>query len=279
MKLWLAALALAVIGCGEPAAPPAAAGTPRVLSLAPSITRVLLELGARDRIVGVDRYSHALPGLDGIASLGGLFSPDLERAVELRPTLVLAVESANQRAFLDRLAERGVRVVTIEAHTLDEVLASFARFGAAIERAEAGRALARRVRGELDSLAREHAGDEPVRVAMIVERDPLYAVGGGSFVSELIARAGGRNVFGDLSEPYPMVSLEALVDRTPEVLLDSTVEAVDDAAIAGARAHWGRTPLRARVELLPAGEVTMPGPGLARAARELADRIRGRPRA
>jgi ABC-type Fe3+-hydroxamate transport system substrate-binding protein len=280
--VWLAAVAAvwALTGCAaeEPAPPPPHDG-PRLLSLAPSITRVLVALGAAERIVGVDRYSYAQGGLPGVASLGGLFSPDLERAIELRPTHVLAIETAEQRSFLDRLRERGVRVVTVRAHTLAEVIESFEQIGAAVEQPVQGRALAARVRAELDALARESDARPPVTVAMIVERDPLYAVGGGSFVSELIALAGGRNVFADRREPYPQISLEALADRAPRVLLDTTVEVVDDAALAAARAHWARLPIDARVELLPAGDVTMPGPGLAQAARQLGRRIRGKPSA
>jgi vitamin B12 transport system substrate-binding protein len=271
--------ALALLACGAQESAPAGPDVrPRVLSLAPSISRVLIALDARDLIVGVDRYSHALPGLEGIASLGGLFSPDLERAVELRPTLALAVATAQQRAFLDRLEQRGVRVLTIDAHGLDEVLASFERIGEAVGRGEAGRALAARVAGDLESLSRESAARSPVAVAMVVERDPLYVVGGGSFVNDLISLAGGRNVFADLREPYPRVSLEALADRAPEVLLDTTLEVVDAPAVQAARAHWARLPVGARVELLAAGEVTMPGPDLVAAARELGALILAGPR-
>ena len=92
-------------------------------------------------------------------------------------------------------------------------------------------------------------------------------VGGGSFVSELIEVAGGRNVFGDLAAPYPQVSLEALADRAPEVILDTTIVAVGDAEARKAQAFWSRFGWLGRVELIPTGVTTVPGAEVGRGAR------------
>ena len=100
------------LGC-RPEIAPLADGQ-RIVSLSPLISRVLLALGAGNEIVAVDRFSRELPELETLPSLGGLFSPDLERTLELRPTLVLAVRSAQQTPFFNQLRARGVRVEEIE---------------------------------------------------------------------------------------------------------------------------------------------------------------------
>jgi ABC-type Fe3+-hydroxamate transport system substrate-binding protein len=111
-------------------------------------------------------------------------------------------------------------------------------------------------------------------MAVVVELDPLYVVGGGSFVNELVTAAGGANVFADLEQPYPRVSLEVLAERAPELLLDTTF---DEARMAtaqhDARAYWSRFPWVRRVEVLPQGILTLPGPDLADAALLLNERI------
>lgn len=273
LALGVAALAAGLwLGCGPEARP--LADDPRIVSLSPAITLVLLALGARDEIVAVDRFSRELSGLEAVPSLGGLFSPDLERAVELRPSLVLAVDSAEQRTFFDQLRARGVRVEEIEAYTLAEVLESFRRIGGFVGREAEADALVARVRGELAEIAASVEGLPPRSVVIVLEHDPLYVAGRGAFVHDLIEVAGGVNVFGDLDKPYPRVSLEALAERAPEIILDTCLDSTGGVqAEEEVRAYWQRFGWVRRVEPFPAGAATLPGPNLSQGARLLRDRI------
>ncbi|HTO71737.1 MAG TPA: helical backbone metal receptor [Myxococcota bacterium] len=251
----------------------AGAGELRIVSLSPSTTGVLLALGLRERIVGIDRFSRELPGCAGLPELGGLFAPDLERTLELRPSLVVGVRSESQAAFFAALRARGVAATELETGgSLDSVLASYESLGALVGRADDGRALAQRVRGELDAVARSVAALPRPKVALVVERDPVYVVAGQSFASALIETAGGANVFADLPRTYPEVSLELLVERAPDVLIDSTQSDRGPAAQAAARAYWKRVAAK-RVELVPPGVATLPGAELARGAELLRARI------
>jgi iron complex transport system substrate-binding protein len=245
-----------------------------VISLSPTLTEVVVALGARESLVGVDQFSRELPGLEAVPSLGGLFAADLERAVELRPSLVLGVRSEQQQAFFDALRARGVRCEAIETGgRLGEVLAGFERVGELLGREVEAAALVARVRAELDAVARSVAGRAKPSVALVLDRDPLYVVGGGSFVSELIELAGGRNVFGDLEGAYPRVSFEVLAARAPEVLLDASLAPGAARAPGDARAAWQRFAWVRRVELLPFRPATRAGADLARGAAEIRDAI------
>ncbi len=237
----------------------------RVISLSPSISGVLVALGVGDALVGSDRFSRRLPGLEEVPSLGGLFAPDLERTIELRPTLVLGVGSEQQRSFFEQLRARGVSVHEFDPHTLPEVLASFRQIGELVGRESEGAALVASIVGDLDVIAAATAAYTRKSVALVVNREPLYIVAGGSFVSELIRIAGGENVFGDLEAPYPQVALETLAERRPDVLIDTTYPRLDDDS--DARRYWSRFAWIGRVELIPTGVVTVPGAELASAAR------------
>ena len=247
-----------------------------MISLSPSISGVLVALGVGDALVGSDRFSRELPGFEEVPSLGGLFAPDLERSIELRPTLVLGVASAQQRPFFEQLRARGVAVHEFDPHTLPEVLASFRKIATLVGRGTEGEALVARIVAELDRIAA--AAGERVRpsVALVVNREPLYIVGGGSFVSELIRIAGGENVFGDLDAPYPQVSLETLAERRPDVLVDTTYPPLDDDSEA--RRYWSRFAWIERVELIPTGVVTVPGAELGSAARLIQTALHATPR-
>jgi ABC-type Fe3+-hydroxamate transport system substrate-binding protein len=256
----------------SPAPQPAGGASERLIALAPSLVRVVQALGAGDHLVAVDEFSRRLPGNEHLPSVGGLFSPDLERTLELSPSLVIAVRSAELHAYVEHLRARGVRVEEFEVYTLEEVLASFERVGALVGREREARELVSRVRGELAAVAASVEGLPRPTTALVLERDPLYVAGGGGFTHALLEVAGARNVFADLAAPYPRVSLESLADRAPELLLDSTVAGDTGAATAAeVRAYWGAHAWVRRVSPLARDVVTLPGPDLGKGARLLAD--------
>jgi iron complex transport system substrate-binding protein len=263
---------LVVLACSPSAEAPT--DELRVISLAPSITRVVQALGAEDSLVAVDGFSRRLPGLGKLPSVGGLFNPDLERTLELRPTVLLAVRSARQHPFIEQLRARGVRVAEIEPYTLEEVLGSFRTIGTLVGRNAEADELVAEVRRDLEEVATSVHGLERRSVVVVIERDPLYVIGGGSFANTLIETAGGRNAFVELDSPYPPVSLESLADRAPDVILDTVID--PDAGPEARRvveAYWKRFGWVRRVEAFPAGLATLPGPELAEGARLLAAHI------
>jgi len=245
-----------------------------VISLSPALSGVIVALGARERLVGVDQYSLDLPELGGVPSLGGLFAADLERAVELRPDLVLGIRSEQQQAFFSALRSRGVRCEEIDTGgRLEDVLAAFRRVGELLGLDAPAAALIAQVRADLAAVAASVAGREPRSVALVLDADPLYVAGGGGLVGDLIRIAGGRNVFADLEAAYPRVSLEVLASRAPEVLLDASLAPGRAADPAAARAAWQRFGWVERVEILPFGAATRPGADLARGAAQIRDAI------
>ena len=262
-----------LLACGPVPSAPEPSATPRIISLSPSLTRVLLALGAGAEIVGIDRYSRDLPGVSEVPALGGVFHPDLERTLNLRPTLVLAVRSVQQETFFTQLRGRGIRVEEIEVYTLEEVLRSFRSIGEYVGREAEADALIAELRADLAEIQESLQGVRRPRVALILERDPLYVVGQGAFIHELIEIAGGTNVFADLPRPYPRISLEVLADRAPDLILDTYFDpgrgpdAASDVASYWARFSWVR-----RVEPFPFAS-THPAPNLSAAARLLRERI------
>jgi iron complex transport system substrate-binding protein len=184
------------------------------------------------------------------------------------------VRSESQQAFFAALRARGVRCEELDTGgRLDDVLAGFRRVGALLDLEFEADALVARVRDELAAVSASVAGLEPRSVALVVDADPLYVAGGGGFVSDLIAIAGGRNVFADLDGAYPRISLEVLAARAPDVLLDASLAPERAADAAQARAAWQRFGWVRRVEFLPFGPATRAGADLARGALQIRDAI------
>ena len=270
--VWLAAAPAGTVGASAPVAEPAAE---RVVSLNPSLTAILVALGAGDRLVGLDGWSHRQnPQLSALPTVGGLYNPSLEALVALSPDLVVFVPSAEQRDFHGRLSQLGVRVESFDPVRFDDVLSSIERLGRIVGHEAEATARVRAIREVRAGLERAVADRPRPRTVLVLQRDPLFVVGGDNFIDEMLESVGARNVAREWNEPYPRVSLEWLVAQAPEVILDSSRDA-DPPADHWAR--WASLPAvtAGRVVQLPVGAATLPGPALDDALRLLARSVHG----
>lgn len=204
-----------------------AAGVParRIVSLNPTTTELLFALGAGDRLVARSRWDQWPVEARAISEVGDAIRPSVERIIAARPDLVLLYASGDNRDAASSLGAAGIRVVALR---IDRI-ADFER-GVRIVGALAGHDAA--ATEALDSLhrsldvVREALRAAPrLRVFLHAWDNPLMAIGGGSYLSELVEIAGGRNVYRDLAEPSPQVSFEDLVRRDPDVILAGPGEA------------------------------------------------------
>jgi iron complex transport system substrate-binding protein len=246
----------------------------RVVSMNPSLTAILLALGARDVLVGVDDWSARLsPEVASLPRVGGLYSPSLEAVVALRPDLVAIVTSVEQRDFRDRLAALDIPVCVFENIAFDEVLQNIVRLGELVGRSQVAQERVAAIRRARRAAAERSAGRPHPRSLLVVQRDPLFVVGRGSFLDELLRAAGADNLGARFDEPYPRVAAEWVLAAAPEVILDASADAQDAAE------WWSRWPSLPAVEqgrvVRLRQEVTLPGPDLDRSLRELAAALRG----
>ena len=262
-------------GSGAPSAAPAAAAPERIVSLNPSLTATLLAIGAGPRLVGVDDFSaRQQSAVAELPRVGGLFDPSLERLVALRPDLVVLVPSAAQRDFRSRLRELEIPVLALDPLGFEEVLETIRVLGAHTGHEAEARARVdaiRRTRRRVEAVTEDRLAP---RVVLVVQREPLYVVGRGSFVDEMLRAVGAENVGAELGEPYPRVSREWLLAAAPDVLLDSSG---DPEPAARYWARWSSLPAvgEGRVVALARGRVTLPGPWLDRALRVLLEAVHG----
>jgi ABC-type Fe3+-hydroxamate transport system substrate-binding protein len=255
------------------AATAAVAAAPRVVTLSPSVTSIVVALGAGSTLVGVDDASARFePRVRNLPRVGGLFNPSLEAIVALAPSFVALVPSAQQRQLQGRLEALGIEVLALPNITYDEVLRSIETLGERVGRAEAGRARADAIRAAVRAARERATGTARPRTLLVLEREPLYVVGGGSYLGALLDAAGADNLARGFEEPYPRVSIEWLIAAAPELILD----AADPAAEAASHwSHWTSLPAVARGQVRAIDrELTIPGPYLDRALARLAGYVR-----
>jgi iron complex transport system substrate-binding protein len=192
----------------------------RIVSLNPTTTELLFALGAGPRLVGRSGACDYPAGAAAVPSVGGGFPPAVEAVAGTRPDLVVLYHSAGNAAAAARFRELGIPVLRLRTDRLSDVARAARVLGEAVGAPAAGDSIADRLEAELavERAARHHS-TERLPILLLAWDQPVIALGAGSFVSELVDLAGGRNVFADLPAPSAPVSLEAIVERAPAVVL------------------------------------------------------------
>ncbi len=249
-----------------------AAAPRRVVSLAPSITEMLVDLGAADRIVGVTRYDHD-PAVARVPRVGGWTDPSLEALARLKPDLVLLTRA--QVPFVGPDLEKlGLRYRALPAQTLEDILAGVDSLGRWLGLAETAEALKQALQDTLESYRLWGQQHPPVPVVFIVDRTPgtlqnLYAAGPGTFLHQLLEVVGFRNL---IQKPgYVPINVEFLVRLNPPVLLEMVQgkEVVHDQA-------WQQIGFQQRVVSVPAALFSHPSTRFPRMLQKLKVLIRQR---
>ncbi|MGC1330681.1 cobalamin-binding protein [Pseudomonas sp.] len=210
----------------------------RVVSLAPSLTEIAVEVGGQDRLVGVLDAGPRPPGLASLPSVGRYGQLDLEQLLALKPDLILLWPGSVSPAQRDQLQRLHVALLVSEPHSLDDLAMQMERVAAPLGRAARGKQLADEFRLRLAMLRERYRRPVPLQVFYQVWDAPLYTVGGGQIISDALRVCGGRNIFADLALPAPQVSLEAVLQRDPQVIV------VPNQAQADA---WRKWPIKGRV--------------------------------
>ncbi len=248
----------------------------RVVSLIPAATEAMLAIGAGDLLVGRTDFDHG-PGLDSLPSVGGGMDPSLEALLALRPDLVLGWETRNDQRTRDRLVELGVPVFALSVQDTADVFRTLGNLGVLTGRRKGADSVAASVRRELAEVRASVAGRPAPTVFFLVWNDPPMTAGPGTFISQVMGAAGGRNVFADLREDWVNVALEEIVRRQPDYLVIPQGEKGGAEDVRGLSGAPGWRELRAvregRTILLPAELMNRPGPRLGEAARRLRDAL------
>lgn len=254
----------------------------RVVSLAPSLTEIVFRLGAQERLVGVTRFCNVPPEASLLPRVGGVVDPDVERIVAARPDLVLCTTDGNPKEKVRILEEMGIPCFAVGPQDLAAVFGTIERIGillglpaTARREADSLRERTARVSGSGPCAARGvetgtgTPGARP-RVLFAVSTSPVIVAGTGTFLDELIRRAGGSNAAGRLSGRYPRLTTEDLVAASPDILLVAAMLGVERFPEAVTR--WKEIPAFRdhEVHSLDGDLVTRPGPRMVDALEEVA---------
>jgi iron complex transport system substrate-binding protein len=192
----------------------------RIISIAPSNTEILFALGLGDRVVGVTTYCDYPPEALDKPKIGDFSAPSIEEIVAAAPDLILAA-NIHKDVVVPRLEDRGLTVVALSPDTVDAVLEAITLVGKVTgkdkEAANLVKSMEDRIKAVTDKTDALAEAEKP-RIFYVVWHDPLMTAGSGTFMDELIYKAGGTNIAHDL-DGYPDIDLETVIASDPQVIV------------------------------------------------------------
>jgi iron complex transport system substrate-binding protein len=245
--------------------PPAPADAQRVVTLAPSLSEVVLALGAQERLVGVTRFDDD-PRLAKVPRIGGYNDPQPEAVLAVKPDLVLAQPAPANRGPVEALARLGIPIEAFSLTTVADIEGAISGIGQLLGASAKGREIVTSIESARAATRKSSASKPRVRALLVFGLNPLVVAGRGGFAQELLADAGGENA-AEGTDPFVRFSAEAAVRAAPQVIV-----------LCGVEVPPGRAPLpgleHTRVATLRSTALLHPGPRLAEALADLAAALR-----
>jgi iron complex transport system substrate-binding protein len=197
----------------------------RIISMAPSTTEILFELGLGDKVVGVTRYCDYPPDATAIAKVGGYVDPNYEEILSLQPDLVILLTS-HQDAKRE-LTKMGIRTATIPHKTVGDIHEAILTIGETCHARKEATALLKEIDRRAEAIRRKVKDKPTPSVLICIGRDTesgqlagMYMAGKKGFYDEIIEAAGGRNAYEDEAVAYPQLSAEGVIELNPDVIVD-----------------------------------------------------------
>ncbi len=192
----------------------------RIVSLCPSLTELVFDLGRGEDLVGITKFCvHPADKVAGLKKVGGTKDPEVDAIIQLAPDVVLFNEEENRKQDYDALQQAGVHVHNSFPKNAIETAQMVRSIGAELERAELAEAIALDIEQRVARVVQAAQTLAPVTFAYFIWRKPWMSVNGDTFASSLLCQAGAVNVFGDQADRYPAVELEDLVAANPDIVL------------------------------------------------------------
>lgn len=194
----------------------------RIVSLAPAMTETLYSLGLGGRIVGVTNVCDRPAEARNKQKIGGMANPSLEAIVALKPDMVVMNKEGNPKELVERLAGLGIKTYVFTATRLDELPAAFRKMGEALGVKDCAERLAGRIEAAIKAprgLKLHHGFAGGKKALFVIWPEPLIVAGPGTIIDDAMSISGLSNIAAEAKAPYPVISLETVIGRRPDLII------------------------------------------------------------
>lgn len=191
----------------------------RIISLAPSITETLYSLSLGDKIVGVTRYCNFPPEAQNKTIIGGVIDPNYEIIASLKPDLIIMTVEGNTRESFVKLSELGFRIFVTNPRDFNGIFKTILDFGKIFGVEPKAKNLVDSLKMELSKIRKHSIISRKPKIFVVLSLNPLMTAGKNTFINEIIERAGGLNIAGNLKQNYPILNREEILKVNPDIII------------------------------------------------------------
>ena len=245
---------------------------------------MLFAFGLADRIIAVGDYDELPPAYGDKPRIGGLLNPNIEKIIEFKPDLVITYGS--QDILRDRMKELGIRIYPFTHGSISQTLDYMVALGRTVGAEDRAREIEQRIHQTFDEIRSRAPAVHP-KVLLVHDRGvgalgSFYSVGGKAFQNELIEIAGGENIFADVDKEVMQPSMEAVLQRGPEIIIETLPSGLPDQEADRRKSDWNKLAklpavMNKHVFIIGEDYMLVPGPRLDLAARKFSEIIQGVP--
>lgn len=242
-----------------------------VVSLAPNLTEIIFAVGAGGDLVGVTTFCNYPPEAKSIKKVSDTQKPNIESIIALEPQIVFVSTASQLEAFTKTLDRQKIAVCVTNPNSLDDIYRSIETIGDITGHKEKAEKLVQELKGRVAAARGPIQYGSVPKVFVQIDRDTLYTAGRDSYITDLVARAGGVSATADLPTAYPTISRETALAMNPDVIVisESDNNREPNEAFRNSPAVKNRRVYRIDSDLL-----SRPGPRVVDALEQIAEKLK-----
>ncbi len=191
----------------------------RIIALSPHVVEQLFSLDVGDKIIATIKYADYPPQAKTIKRIGDAMSINFEEVMSLKPDLIVAWGNGTSHGLIDKLKKMNVPVFLSGSSSLSDIPSSIKRLGELTGSVMQADKLVTHFNKELQEFKKNALVIPKTKVFVQIWGSPLRTIGGGHIVDEVITRCGGENIYQDQQQLSPVVSVESLINRNPQMIV------------------------------------------------------------
>ncbi len=190
----------------------------RIVSLAPSVTQSLYELGLDKEIIAITIYCPL--GTSKKEIIGTLLEPDLEKIAALKPDFIVSTKEGNNKAAVEKLMRLGFNVYVMEtSQNFIEISSNFYNLAKTLGKKEEASIIIDEAKDDIDAVYFKLKNNDRLKLFWEVGAKPLYTAGKQSFVNDYNYYTNTVNIYDDIDARYPSINIEDVLERNPDIIV------------------------------------------------------------
>ncbi|MBF0264009.1 MAG: cobalamin-binding protein [Gammaproteobacteria bacterium] len=191
----------------------------RIIALSPHSVEILYAIGAGKQIVATLSHADYPKQARQIPIIGNYHGIQIEKVLDLKPDLIIAWKTGNKIQDLKRLESLGYKIFYSNPQTIDEVSADISKIAKLIHQQKNTEQVIKKLETEYQYIKALYSNKKRVDVFYQLWHSPLRTIGSNNWINSLINDCGGNNIFANSTTTYPMISMENLLSKNPQLVI------------------------------------------------------------